>query len=351
MIARRLIRLLVLGSAVAIAGCGGDEGTAPTSDFPPPDPLVLDPVGLLPFPEFPDNPLTVQGVALGRRLFHDPILSADRQMSCATCHVQAQNFSDPRRFSVGVGGQEGTRNAPTIVNAAWLPNTFWDGREPDLENQARRPVPNEIEMNLPWEVAIERIASDPEYPEQFGRAFGTIEVTEDRVVKAIAQFQRTFLSNGSRYDRKLRGEISLTPAEARGEALFFSETGECFHCHGSILFTAGKFHDIGLDLVPTDPGRYEVTGDEADRGKFRAPSLRNVEVSAPYMHDGRFATLEDVLDHYAGNVNQSPNLDPLLNLNPGGLVLTEQDKADLIAFLKSLTDPEFLQNPDFGPPE
>jgi cytochrome c peroxidase len=258
--------LFLCGVGAFVAGC--TDSTGP--DDPGPDPVTLEPEGLPPFPEFPDNPLTAQGIELGQRLFHDPILSRDETQSCSTCHVQSSAFTDPgRRFSVGINGQEGTRNSPTLVNLAWSPNFFWEGRALTLEDQAREPVPNPIEMDLPWDEAIPRLAAHAEYPELFREAFGTEEVTQDRVVKAIAQFERTLISNQSRWDREQRGEVTFTEEERRGERLFFSERGECFHCHGSSLFTDHRFHDNGLDLQPTDPGRQAVTGRPIDLAQKR----------------------------------------------------------------------------------
>ena len=348
----RLLLLLVVAtvSALAVGGCGE---TGP-EEVRGPELLEIDTGGLPPMPAFPENPTTVQGVALGRRLFHDPLLSGDGTQSCADCHQQAFGFGENARFSVGIDGTPGTRNAQVIVNPAWQEFMFWDGRRGSLEDQARDPVVNPAEMAAEWSEVVARIASDPTYPGMFSAAFGSAEVTEDRVVQAIAQFERTFVSAGSRYDRKIRGEVTLSESEARGEELFFSETGECFHCHASLLFTDDEFHDIGLDVDPPDAGRSIVTGTVFDRGKFKTPTLRNVERTGPYMHDGRFGTLEQVLDHYATGVQRSPNLDPLLgiHLNGGGtgLPLSVQDRADLVAFLTTLTDPAFLANPDFGPP-
>jgi cytochrome c peroxidase len=340
-------------AALVAAGCGGGDGGMDPSPYPAPDPLVLDTTGLLPLPATPGNPLTVQGVELGRKLFHDPILSGDDTQSCASCHAQAFAFTDHGLpFSFGIDGSQGTRNAPPIINLAWARDLFWAGRAVGLEAQAVEPVPNPIEMKLPWDQAVAKVSAHPEYPAMFGRAFGDEEVTQDRIVKAIAQFERTVLSRDSRLDQKLRREVTFTPEEARGEQLFFSERGDCFHCHGSILLTDNQFHDNGLDLVPADPGRFLVTGQEFDRGKFRTPTLRNIELTAPYMHDGRFATLEEVIDHYSDGVQDSPNLDPLLRVPrpPDDSPFTAQEKADLIAFLKTFTDPVFIANPDYGPP-
>lgn len=304
------------------------------------------------FPSDPDNPLTREGVELGRRLFHDSILSGNRTQACASCHAQPNGFTDHGlALSLGSEGVVGTRNASSLVNLAWGRDFFWDGRAPRLEDQAKDPVADPSEMNLPWPEVLERLQAHPTYPDAFGRAFGTIEITQDRVVAAIAQFERTLISNDSRWDRKGRGEIQFTPEEARGEELFFSEVGECFHCHAPALFTDNRFHDTGLDLVPKDPGFETVTGLASDLGKFRTPTLRNVAVTGPYMHDGRFATLEEVLEHYSSGIQRSPNLDPLLGLfPPPGLSLSDQDKADLAAFLRTLTDESFLENPEYGPP-
>lgn len=341
--------LLVAIFSVTLAGCD-EDGVGP-GRYPPPDPASVDTQGLFPLPKTPDNPLTVQGIELGRRLFHDPILSADSTQSCATCHAQAFAFTDNgTRFSTGIDGSVGTRNAPTLVNLAWHPDFFWEGRAPTLEDQARAPVPNPIEMKLPWDDALARLHAHPEYTGLFGRAFRTEEISQDRVVRAIAQFERTLISNRSDWDRKQRDEIVFTPAQQRGERIFFSERGECFHCHGSALFTDHGYHDNGLDAAPSDPGRFDVTLDESDRGKFRSPTLRNVELTAPYMHDGRFATLEEVMAHYSSGVQDSPNLDPLLRLRlPGGLGLTPDEQADLVEFLKALTDRDFATDPAFGP--
>lgn len=300
----------------------------------------------------PDNPSTPAGIDLGRRLFYDPILSGNDTQSCAGCHSQDFAFADTgRRFSAGIDGVSGTRNAPALVNVGWSPTLFWDGRATSLEDQARVPVADPIEMHLSWDRAVSKLTARPDYAARFKQAFGTTEISEDRVVRAIAQFERTLVSHNSRYDQSLRGDVALTDAEHRGQELFFSDTALCFHCHGTILFTDFDFHDIGLDESPTDPGLHRVTGDPRDRGRFRTPTVRNAEYSAPYMHDGRFATLEEVVEHYSSGIQPSPNLDFRIADRLGvDIQLTEQDQADLVAFLRTLSDPDFLSNPDFAPP-
>ncbi|MBZ0267129.1 cytochrome-c peroxidase [bacterium] len=345
---RFVLAALAAVALAAGAGCGEDT-SGPAEGGPTPFTPNTD--GLFPFPDTPDNLLTLEGVALGRELFHDPILSGDSTQSCATCHLQTAAFADPRQFSLGIDGSPGTRNAPVLVNLPWSPDFFWAGRAGTLEDQAREPVPNPIEMNLPWDDAIPRLRAHASYPGMFAAAFRTEKITQDLVVMAIAQFERTLLSQDAKWDRVMRGEATFTAEERRGLALFESERAECFHCHGTKLFTDHRFHDNGLDAMPADIGREAVTNFPYDRGKFRTPSLRNVEVSAPYMHDGRFATLEEVIDHYSTGIQDSPNLDPLLRVIRPGAAFTAPEKADLLAFLRTLTDPVFLSNPDFGPPE
>lgn len=342
---------------LAAASCGsGDDPTAPEPSVGPPEPdlLVIDVRGLPPLPDFPDNPTTVQGVALGRRLFHDRTLSGDGTQSCADCHQQAFAFSDSTSFSLGIEGMLGGRNTQVIVNPGWQEFQFWDGRRGTLEDQAREPVKNPVEMNATWDQVVTNLAKDASYPPMFEAAFGTEEITEDRVVMAIAQFERTFVSANSRFDRKERGELQFTEAEARGEALFFDEKAECSHCHAGLLFTDGEFHDIGLDETPPDAGRAEATEASFDVGKFKTPTLRNVAATPPYMHDGRFQTLEEVVNHYVNDIVRSPNLDATLGVHltggATGVDLTPEEQADLIAFLETLTDEEFLTNPAFGPP-
>ncbi len=298
-----------------------------------------------------DNPMTVEGVQLGRRLFHDPILSADNSQSCADCHGQTSSFTDSRRFSIGIDGIEGTRNAMPLINAGWMSLFFWDGRKGSLEEQALEPVPNPIEMHQSWPDAVEKLKNHPQYPDLFFDAFGTRELDSMHVVKAIAQFERTLISSDSKWDRYLRGEVQLTQAEAKGFEIFFTEKGDCFHCHSTILFTDNLFRNNGLDAVHTDKGLFDVTGNVSDIGKFKTPTLRNVELTAPYMHDGRFATLEEVIDFYSEGLQFSSTIDPLMkNVHQGGIQLTDDEKQSLLAYLKTLTDTTFIQNRDFSNP-
>jgi cytochrome c peroxidase len=304
-----------------------------------------------------DNPQTVEGVALGRKLFFDPILSADNTMACASCHSPSEGFSDSRQFSIGIDGIAGRRNSMPLFNLAWnyTENFFWDGRAVSLENQALEPVEDPIEMHNTWPDAVAAIQATNDYPQLFEEAFGTATVDRSLVTKAIAQFIRTLISANSKFDRYTMGTAQLTASELNGLNVFMDENrGDCFHCHGnpnSPLWTDNIFHNNGLDETFTDRGRGEVTGDPREFGTFKTPSLRNLAYTAPYMHDGRFQTLDEVINHYSEGLVYSSTIDPLMKkVDQGGVQLSEQDKADLKAFLLTLSDPSFIANPAFQDP-
>lgn len=302
------------------------------------------------------NPLTEEGIALGKKLFFDPILSKNEQQSCASCHAPKQSFTDGKQFSLGVDGLSGTRNGMPLFNLAWNYNErfAWDGKELSLERQALEPVQNPKEMHSNWDEVLKKLQNHGQYPNLFKRAFGTDNITREQVTKALAQFERTLISANSKFDKYLLGKAQLTPQERNGFNVFMDENrGDCFHCHGSNnnpLWTDNEFHNNGLDANFTDLGLGAVTGDPNDNGKFRTPSLRNLAFTAPYMHDGRFATLEAVINHYSEGLQHSATIDPLMKqVAKGGVQLNAQDKADLKAFLLSLTDNDFVNNPDFQP--
>ena len=322
----------------------------------PPTPYILDIPPLfaekLVAPVIPtDNPLTKEGVALGERLFFEKKLSVDGTISCASCHLPRHAFSDRRALSLGIGQQPGIRNAMPLFNLAWnYDNRFdWDGKSMGLEIQALEPVIHPKEMQNSWNNVVQSLQNDPVYPPLFLAAFGTREIDSVAVTRALAQFERTLISADTPFDRYLLGTASLTPAQQRGFALFMAEDkGDCFHCHGSDnnpLWTDNAFHNNGLDTMFVDLGLGAITGDPADNGKFKTPSLRNLTRTAPYMHDGRFATLEAVIDHYSEGLKPSPTIDPLMKkVAQGGVRLSPEEKADLLAFLKSLTDNQFGQD-------
>lgn len=345
---------ITLVATVCMAGCQIDGHEGPLVPYDAPTPLdIAVPANLPPITIPADNPTTVEGVALGRKLFYEPLLSGDNTQSCGSCHAQAFGFSDNnRRFSEGIDHQLGNMNAMAIMNLAWANEFFWDGRIVGIENQVREPVINVIEMHETWPNAITDLQVSDAYPPLFKAAFGTDTITEDLVVKAIAQFERTLVAGNSDYDKFMRGEANaMSQAAFRGMQLFFTERGDCFHCHTTDLLTDYDYHNNGLDSVfnADNLGRAAVTNRSSDTGKFKTPGLRNVEVTGPYMHDGRFATLEEVVEHYNSGIRRSPTLDPKIK-NPDGLFLTNQEKSDLVAFLKALTDQSFLTNPAFSDP-
>lgn len=350
--------LTILVVLLALAGCRKDPAMEPgpsAGPTPATVPLpgwVLDSLGPMLVP--PDNPLTVEGITLGRKLFYEKALSDNYTQSCASCHLQAHGFSDPLAFSVGTNGATGTRNAMAVINLGWDQHFFWDGRRHNLEEQAHDPVTNPIEMRNTWPAVVQRLQSHPAYPELFRKAFGTATIDSALVTKAIAQFERTLVSFNSRYDRfQFEGEATaLNEQEQRGLVIFMRD-GHCVDCHSAELMNDHFLRNNGLDLVPVDPGLGGVTGDPNHTGRFKVPTLRNIAATAPYMHDSRFQTLEEVVHFYAEDVQlDSPNLDGhMLPWIAGQVNLDAQERADLVAFLHALTDSTFLTNPAFGAPQ
>jgi cytochrome c peroxidase len=310
-----------------------------------------------------DNPLTIQGVALGRKLFYESALSKDGSQMCATCHVQENAFTDLDQFSTGVDGFLGGRQSMAIFNMAWHENEFfWDGRAHLLRDQALLPIQDSLELNETLDNVIAKLQNLPYYKDQFVRAFGSEEITALKISLALEQFMLTIVSNNSKYDKYLAGEVALSASELRGEELFFAEYNEffpnvsgadCAHCHGGFNFENDDYMNNGLDIDADfeDLGRFNATGDPADNAKFKVPSLRNIELTPPYMHDGRFTTLEEVVEHYNSGIHNSSTVDPtVLNTQNTGLMLSSQDKADLVAFLKTLTDQSITTDPAFSDP-
>ena len=302
-----------------------------------------------------DNPLTEEGVALGKKLFFDKILSGNNTQSCASCHNPKASFVDKeQQFSDGIDKVLGFRNAMPLFNLAWnFDERFnWDGSGLSLERQAFEPVRNPIELHANWQQIADKLNTHSSYPQLFEKAFGKKIIDSVLVVKAIAQFERTLISGNSKFDQYLLGKASLTSEEENGFNVFMDEArGDCFHCHGSNnnpLWTDNKFHNNGLDANFSDLGLGEITGDVNDNGKFKSPSIRNLIFTAPYMHDGRFETLEEVINHYSEGLKFSSTIDPLMKkVNQGGVNLSAKDKADLKAFLLSFSDYDFITNPAF----
>jgi cytochrome c peroxidase len=297
-----------------------------------------------------DNALTKDGIALGRRLFNDGRLSANNRVSCATCHWEQLAFSDSPRFSTGTAGQKGSRNSLPLMNLAWKPSFFWDGRAPSLREQVTHPIKDPLEMNESLDRVIAKLERDRYYRTSFEKVFGTPGVTEQRLGLALEQYLLTLVNGDSKFDRVLRGKATLNDEEQLGRTLFFTENdpargirgAACFHCHGGTHFTNHTFMNNGLDADDAikDAGREKLTGHRADRGKFMVPSLRNLTLTDPYMHDGRFDSLEEVIEHYDHGVARSTTLDPNVTrlLPNGGLGLAPDEKRALVSFLETLTD-------------
>ncbi|HRI01537.1 MAG TPA: cytochrome c peroxidase [Saprospiraceae bacterium] len=309
----------------------------------------------------PDNPLTKDGVQLGRFLFYDPILSSDSSQSCSSCHNPRVSFSDNLAFPKGVTGIEGPRSSMSLLNVVYFnKGLFWDGRSATLEKQALEPVENPIELHEAWPNVESKLRKHPLYPFMFRKAFGIEsrdQITKELAVKAIAQFERIIVGgNNSLYFKQERGEIFFNSDQQDGKDIFFDlepliQDGECSHCHAVPLFTANDYFNNGLDSAANyhdfkDVGHGKVSGIASDTGKFKAPSLINIELTAPYMHDGRFKTLEEVMEHYNSGGHGAPNRNPLIY----NLKLTAREKKKVIAFLKALTDTTYLSNKDILSP-
>ncbi len=326
-----------------------------------------------------DNPLTEEGIALGRKLFYDKILSADNSQACATCHDLKFGFTDNNNsFSTGIDKIVGTRNAMPLFNLDWKTHgMFWDGRSPTMETQVLGPIQNPIEMHQTLDATVAKLKAHPEYPKLFKQVFGTANITPEMIGKAIAQFERTMLSFNSTFDRnrlslsrnlsinlqKIANDTNafhkISSSIERGMVIFYSPdptlrfSGHCSHCHGAkasgndILFTDDRFHNNGL--VTSDSGRMAFTKNPYDRGFFITPSLRNLGFTAPYMHDGSLKTLKEVIDHYTNGVQNLS--DPTTKTDfSKPLPLTQSDKDDLLNFLLSLNDTSFAENPAFKAP-
>ena len=322
---------------------------------------IKTPLGLPPVPIPADNPPTEETIALGRRLYYDPSLSVDGTISCASCHAPEFSFSDNHPVSEGVGKKLGNRHAPTVINSAYYSLQFWDGRAPSLEEQAKGPMANPVEMAHTLDGVVKRLQADPRYPQLFKQAWGTDQITIDMVAKSIASFERTIIAGDSPFDRFYYGHDSkaLSPEAQRGLKIFVAaKKGNCAACHtigkDYALFTDNEFHNLGVGADTrgnlNDLGRYTQTKNEADMGAFRTPSLRNLANRGPYMHDGSFPTVKDTLAHYIGGGNWNPHLDKEIHSLD---TLTFEERDELLQFLDSLNGklPDNIgPPPDLAPP-
>lgn len=323
--------ILLVGLSIFVLTRGA-SGAPVAACSPDPVPLGLSPY--LPVPG--DNQPSAGKVSLGRRLFFDEKLSGDGSVSCATCHQPARAFADNRPVAIGIDNRLGRRNTPSLLNIAYSENLFWDGRSSSLEEQVLLPLVNPQEMGGALPAILSYLRNDTRYPKQFGAAFGEGQITVERLAKALASYQRSLLSGGSPFDRfKVLDEPKAFSAKsARGYALFRGKA-RCAFCHEEPLFTDGLFHNtgVGWQSTPRDLGRYEESGRPEDLGRFKTPSLRNVALTAPYMHDGSIATLKEVIAFYSRGGGTNPHLDPAVK----PLGLSAEERAELLSFLQTLT--------------
>lgn len=323
---------VVLSIFIFIFSCKKDPAIEDTGN----DVITLQIPKGFPYPVIPsDNQPTQNRIDLGKKIFFDPILSRDSTISCGSCHHTDKKFTDGLQFSNGIDGNKTTRNAMSILNTAYQPYIFWDGGVPNLEQQVLAPIENPLEMDFDINQVVARLNSHPEYPKLFQKAYNQ-PPSVYTLTRAIACYERTLFTGKSRYDEYLydNNTQALNASEINGMNIFFGERGECFHCHNEYNFTDYSFKNNGLYLFYADSGRARITTLQSDVGKFKVPSLRNIELTAPYMHDGSLATLEDVIEHYNSGGQPHPNKSGLIQ----PLNLTAQEKQDIVNFLKTLTD-------------
>ena len=336
---------ILVASMLVVAGCA-PQAEKPAAPAAPPgetltsgDYTTVLPLGLQAGAAYirEDNPISAKKVELGRKLYFDTRLSKDGTISCATCHAPEKGFSDGSKTSTGIGHQPGGRNAPTVMNRLFSKEQFWDGRAEDLEAQALGPIQNPIEMGQTLNGMVDNVKAIQGYAADFQAAFGSPDVTPDRVAQAIASYERTVLAGNAPFDRYQAGDKSaMSESAVRGMAIFNdAQRGNCVTCHAGFNFTDESYHNLGVGMDQPNPdwGRFGVTKVETDKGAFKTPTLRNISQSAPYMHDGSEATLADVVAFY----DRGGRTNPWLSKEIHPLNLSAQDKADLVAFLEALT--------------
>jgi cytochrome c peroxidase len=359
-----LFGMLVLMLQLLLS-CASDAPDKPVEPIPEPvGPTALRWVKPSHFPDpvydLTKNPLTVEGAMLGKYLFYDGILSRTNVIGCGTCHQQATAFTHHgHELSHGVGDQLGTRNAPAVQNLAWNTSFFWDGNQHVLDSASLFPIQNKVEMDETMDNILIKLRATPlagakvqvDYPKMFKAAYGSEEVTSEKVRKALSQFMMTMISANSKYDYYVLGDASALSAEEKNGLSLFKQ--HCSSCHSGELFTDHSFRNNGLPPIKIDDqGRFAITKKENDRYKFKVPSLRNVGLTAPYMHDGRFVTLEQVLTHYTDNMKVSATLDDTFKQSGGkiGINLTAAEKQSIILFLKTLSDDQFITDSRLSDP-
>lgn len=365
-----MVRLL-FGATIIIIACSKDAPEVPDAgplgpqlpaipfDYTIPQLPPSFNIGLLALIESTpaDNPITNAGATLGRVLFYERNMSISRTISCGSCHHQGHGFADTQATSAGHAGLHTRRNAMHLVNQIYSRKQFWDLRAPNLEAQVLMPIQDNVEMGMTLDGAIARLQERSFYGPLFTDAFGDDEISASRISRALAQFVRSIVSYRSRYDQGEASDFTnYTQLELDGMTLFYNGATRCNQCHSTVNFFNPDARNNGLDLVYADNGLGEISGDAMDDGKFKVPSLRNVELTAPYMHDGRFTTLDEVVEHYNSGIQAHPNLDDRLTVEgevggtPLQLDLSDHDKQALVAFLRTLTDAPLVGDPRFSDP-
>ena len=316
-------------------------------ELPTIDPIEFQKPSHFPEPayDFSNNPVTREGFELGRMLFYDTRLSSDNTVSCASCHHQELAFSDAgQALSQGVNGQFGSRNSPSLSNLAWYPSFMWDGGVNHIEISSLAAIVHPAELNMDFAELLNKLRGIAEYQVLFEKAFNSSGIDDQRFFYAMTQFTGLLISAESKYDQVLQGKANFTNQEQSGKILFDQN---CAACHSGVLQSDFSFRNNGLDSEFTDEGRKLITNNPDDLGKFRVPSLRNVALTGPYMHDGRFQTLDDVVLHYTSGIQSSTTLDPIFN---EGIGLNSIERASVVAFLHTLTDTQFVNNTKFSNP-
>ncbi len=334
--------IVLLFLSLVIFSCNKDETTIPSDNT-----FKFETPSYIPKPiyEFTNNPLTQNGFELGKLLFYDPILSSDSSISCASCHFQSHAFADQNlAFSKGVNNLIGKRNSPALFNLSWNSSFMWDGGINHIETMPLAPITNHLEMNENMMHVIEKLNRNKTYREKFKTTFKIDSINDQKLFYALAQFIGNLQSFSSKYDKVRQVKTLYSSEENNGYMLFKKH---CQQCHTEPLFSNFEFANNGIDSIYADKGRYLITLDPNDEGKFKIPSLRNIALTFPYMHDGRFSTLEKVIEHYSENILQVPNLDTRLRKK---IQLNAKEKQELQAFLNTLTDFEFIQNKIYNKP-
>ncbi|OWP83608.1 cytochrome-c peroxidase [Flavobacterium davisii] len=341
------LKTLVLILLFTLYSCSKDKEVyiepIPVSEFDNPEILIQIPKNFPPLNSFfLHNKPTKYGVQLGEKLFNEKRLSSNNSVSCATCHIQENAFTDKKTKAIGILGRIGLRNTPPIQNLAFMNFYMWDGNELELEHQPIVPIITKEEMGSSILEIITKIQEDKEYQDLFKKAYGDDKITQERIFKSIAQYEYTLISSNSKYDKVMKKEQKFTLNEEKGYEIFQQK---CANCHASELFTDQTFRNIGFPLNPNNDevGRARVTGKKEDIHAFRVPSLRNIEYTAPYGSFGQFTSLKEVLDYFDNGVLNADNLDPILKNKNNKIALTEEEKSNLIYFMKTLSDPIFIK--------